>query len=46
MEVTRACSETHYIPTNVHSFHMLHTNDALQQNKVPMLQFFLDVEFG
>jgi len=40
MEVTRTCFETNYIPTNLHSFHMLHINIAQQQNKFPMLLVF------
>lgn len=40
MEVARTCFETSYIPTNLHSFKVLHINDALQKNKVPVLLVF------
>jgi len=40
MEVTRNCFETNYIPTNLHSFHMLHINDAQKPNKFPILLVF------
>jgi len=40
MEVTRTYFETNYIPNNLHSFHVLHIKDALQQNKVSFLLVF------